>query len=76
MFSLSRTSLAVGDPAVAPGRGAGEDPLEKGPAAVAVVAVTPALDPSVAVNLVPAPSLEEVDRSPPEVAAALGLPRR
>ena len=64
------------DPEAAPGPEAGEDHLGRGPAVVAAVAVTRALDPSVAVNLVPAPSLEEVDQSHPEVAAALALPRR
>ena len=80
--SLLRTSLAMADPEAAPGPVAGEDHLEKDPAAVGAAAGTlalarglaPAL--SVAANLVPAPSPEEVDRSHPEVAVALGLPRR
>ena len=78
--SSSRTSPAMADPEAAPGPGAGEDHLEKDPAAVGAVAGTLALAlapaPSVAANLVPAPSPEEVDRSHPEVAVALGLPRR
>ena len=66
------------DPAAAPDPGAGDDHLGKGPAVVAAVAVTRALAPSAAANLAPAPapSLEEADRSHPEVAVALGLPRR
>ena len=78
--SLLRTSLAMADPEAAPGPVAGEDHLEKDPAAVGAVAGTlalaPAPAPSVAANLAPAPSPEEVDRSHPEVAVALGLPRR
>ena len=75
LSSLSRTSRAMADPEAAPGPGAGGDPLEKDPAAEAAVAGTLAHDPSVAVNLAPAPapSLAEVDRSHPEVAVALGL---
>ena len=66
----------MADPGAAPGLGAGGDHLERGPAAGGAAAGTLALDPSVAANLVPAPSLEEVDRSHPEVAVALGLTRR